>query len=143
MSTFGCCNSAVEPACVLREVCTVQIVTIFAISDVTTQALGRALDGLEARQRAISSNVANIETPGYQSRIVSFEDGLRAAIRSGDPMSASFEVDRSTAPTRLNGNNVNLDVELMESSQTVLLQRLLTQSLSSKYSMMRTAISGR
>lgn len=117
--------------------------TIFAISDVTTQALGRALDGLEARQRAISSNVANIETPGYQSRIVRFEDGLRAAIRSGEPLSASFEVDRSTAPTRLNGNNVNLDVELMESSQTVLLQRLLTQSLSSKYSMMRTAISGR
>jgi flagellar basal-body rod protein FlgB len=118
-------------------------VTIFAISDVTTRALGRALDGLEARQRAIASNVANVETPGYQARIVRFEDGLRAAMRSGDPLSSTIEVDRSTAATRTNGNNVNLDVELMENSQAVLMQRLLTQSLTSKYSMMRTAISGR
>ncbi|MFK7918447.1 MAG: flagellar basal body rod protein FlgB [Ilumatobacter sp.] len=117
--------------------------TIFAISDTTSRALGRALDGLDARQQATASNVANIETPGYQARVVRFEDSLRAAFRSGNPLSSSIETDRSMAPTRLNGNNVNLDVELMESSQTVLVQRLLTQSLSSKYSMMRTAISGR
>lgn len=117
--------------------------SIFAISDATTQALGRALDGLEARQRAIASNVANIETPGYQARRVNFEDGLRAAMAAGDPSSASIEVERSLAATRLNGNNVNLDVEVMESSETVLLQRLVTQSLTSKYSMLRTAISGR
>lgn len=117
--------------------------TIFAISDVATRALGRALDGLDARQRAIASNVANVETPGYQARIVRFEDDLRRAMLSGDPVSSSIQVERSTAPTRLNGNNVNLDVELMESSETVLAQRLITQSLASKYSMMRTAISGR
>lgn len=117
--------------------------TIFAISDVATRALGRALDGLDARQGAIASNVANVETPGYQARIVRFEDDLRLAMRAGDPMSSSIEVDRSVAATRLNGNNVNLDMELMESSQTVLAQRLITQSLASKYSMLRTAISGR
>lgn len=117
--------------------------TIFAISDNTSRTLGRALDGLDARQQATASNIANIETPGYQARIVRFEDDLRAAMRSGDPLSSSIEVDRSQAATRLNGNNVNLDVELMESSQTVLVQRLITQALSSKYSMMRTAISGR
>ncbi len=117
--------------------------TIFAISDQTTAVLGRALDGLEARQRAIASNVANIETPGYQARTVNFEDGLRDALRSGDLRDAAITFDHSLAPTRLNGNNVNLDVEVMESSETVLLQRLVTQSLTSKYSMLRTAISGR
>ena len=117
--------------------------TIFAISDATTQALGRALDGLDARQRAIASNIANLETPGYQAEVVRFEDALRSAIRSGEPLSASIDSTRSLAPTRLNGNNVNLDMELMESSETVLLQRLVTQSLTSKYSMMRTAIQGR
>lgn len=117
--------------------------SIFAISDATTQALGRALDGLDARQRAIASNIANVETPGYQARVVNFEDGLRAAMASGDPDSASIQVERSMAPTRLNGNNVNLDVEVMESSETVMLQRLVTQSLTSKYSMLGTAITGR
>jgi len=118
-------------------------VTIFAISDVATRALGRALDGLDARQGAIASNVANVETPGYQARIVRFEDDLRRAMNNGDPMSSTIEIDRSVAATRLNGNNVNLDMELMESSQTVLAQRLITQSLASKYSMLRTAIQGR
>ena len=117
--------------------------TLFAISDATTQVLGHALDGLDARQRAIASNVANLETPGYQARVVRFEDSLRAALRTGDLGAASVEVDRSLAPTRANGNNVNLDVELMESSEAVLMQRLLTQSLSSKYSMLRTGIMGR
>lgn len=125
------------------EVRTVSVMPLFAISDSTTQALDRALDGLEARQRAIASNIANLETPGYQSRVVNFEDSLRSAIGDGDPQSASIEFGRSVAPTRANGNNVNLDVELMESSEAVLLQRLLTQSLTSKYSMMNTAISGR
>lgn len=117
--------------------------TIFAIADTTTQALGRALDGLDARQRAIAANVANLETPGYQAKTVSFEDDLRAAMRRGDPSAASVEVGRSVAPTRINGNNVNLDIELMESSETVLVQRVLTQTLSSKYGMLSTAITGR
>ncbi|MFK8025271.1 MAG: flagellar basal body rod protein FlgB [Ilumatobacter sp.] len=117
--------------------------SIFAISDSTTQVIGRALDGLEARQRTIAANVANIETPGYQARTVNFEDGIREAMASGDMSRARIDVEQSLAPTRLNGNNVNLDMEVMESSQTVLLQRLLTQSITSKYSMMRTAISGR
>ncbi len=117
--------------------------SIFAISDVTTQALGRALDGLDARQRAIASNIANIETPGYQARIVRFEDALRSAMRSGEPTSASISETRSLAPTRMNGNNVNLDMELMESSEAVLLQRTLTQTLTGKYGMLRVAITGR
>ncbi|MEM8747398.1 MAG: flagellar basal body protein [Actinomycetota bacterium] len=117
--------------------------SIFSISDATTQTIGRALDGLDARQRAIASNIANVETPGYQARSVNFEDGLREAMRRGDPMSATIDVTRSMAPTRLNGNNVNLDFELLESSEAVLQQRMLTQTLTSKYSMLGTAIRGR
>ena len=46
-------------------------------------ALHSALDGLSLRQRAIADNVANINTPGYTARRVSFEQALSAAVGHG------------------------------------------------------------
>ncbi len=116
---------------------------IIPISDSTTSALHRALDGLDRRQQAIASNLANLETPGYLAREVSFEQNLRDAIASGRPADAAISVDRSLAPTRLNGNNVNIDVELMAASETKLRQQLAIEGLNAKYRLLRTAITGR
>ena len=54
----------------------------YMLSDITTVALERSLSGAYARQLAIADNVANIETPGYQAKEVSFEQNLRAAIEA-------------------------------------------------------------
>ena len=45
--------------------------------DHATSILEKALDGLTSRQSAISSNLANIDTPGYQAVTVDFETALR------------------------------------------------------------------
>ncbi len=116
---------------------------IIPISDTTTSALHRALDGLDRRQQATVANLANLETPDYHAREVSFEESLRAAISDGRPADAAISVDRSLAPTRLNGNNVNIDVELMTASETKLRQQLAIEGLNAKYRLLRTAISGR
>jgi flagellar basal-body rod protein FlgB len=44
--------------------------------DPTTAILTQALGGLSSRQAAISSNLANIDTPGYQAESVDFETAL-------------------------------------------------------------------
>jgi flagellar basal-body rod protein FlgB len=113
-----------------------------AIGDGTTRALHVAIDGLDLRGRAISSNVANLETPDYLAREVDFESSLRAALAAGDPTDASVAFSRSLAPTRINGNNVNIDFELMAASENVLRQRLAVQALNGKYALVRTAITG-
>lgn len=113
------------------------------ISDSTSVILRQALDGLQRRQDAITANVANLETPGYLSRNVDFESSLRAAIETGQPERFAVTEQRSLAATRLNGNNVNIDREILLGSETVLRQRLVIQGLNSKYSILRTAISGR
>lgn len=113
------------------------------ISDATSVTLRQALDGLQQRQDAIAANVANLETPNYLAREVNFEDSLRAAVDSGDPNSFAVSEQRSTAATRLNGNNVNIDNEIMLGSETLLRQRLVIQGLNSKYAILRTAIMGR
>ena len=44
-----------------------------------TKYLAAALRGLEAQRQAAEHNIANIETPGFRARRVSFESSLRAA----------------------------------------------------------------
>ncbi|MDJ0767454.1 MAG: flagellar basal body protein [Ilumatobacter sp.] len=117
--------------------------TISPISDLASSALRAALDGLDRRQQAIAANIANLETPGYLAEEVRFEDSLRAAIAAGDPAQSSVTVDRSLAPTRLNGSNVNIDMEVLAASENVLRQRLAIQGLNAKYQLLRTAITGR
>jgi flagellar basal-body rod protein FlgB len=50
--------------------------------DRTTMILSQALDGLTARQSAISSNLANIDTPNYTPQSVDFETALQRELAS-------------------------------------------------------------
>jgi flagellar basal-body rod protein FlgB len=52
------------------------------ISSLTTDVMGKALDGLAKRHTAISGNLANVDTPKYKRREVDFEGALASAIQS-------------------------------------------------------------
>lgn len=58
------------------------------ISSLTSQVMNKALDGLSMRHKAIASNLANVDTPGYRRRDVSFEDRLQSAIQKEQGNSA-------------------------------------------------------
>jgi flagellar basal-body rod protein FlgB len=116
--------------------------SISAISDGVTAALHAAINGLDARGRAINANVANLETPGYHAAEVDFETSLRAALTRGDGSDVRVETSNSLAATRANGNNVNIDFELMAAQENGLRQQLTVQALNAKYALLRTAISG-
>lgn len=140
----------------------------YMLSDITTVALERSLSGAYARQLAIADNLANIETPGYQAKEVSFEQSLRAAIRAersasgmGTPTPAqrvpdclgvgarrrSIEavqprVGPKNAPARPDGNSVNLEAEMVAMSKNSLHYKMLARLLAKKLRMMRRAING-
>ena len=50
------------------------------ISSFTNNVVTKALDGRSARHTAISSNLANVDTPNYAKQSVSFEGQLQQAI---------------------------------------------------------------
>lgn len=50
------------------------------VSSFTNQVVQKAMDGHWQRHSAISSNMANVETPHYKRQKVSFENQLGAAI---------------------------------------------------------------
>jgi flagellar basal-body rod protein FlgB len=108
--------------------------------DVTASAIHSALSGLAARQRAIADNVANVETPGFTAGRVDFEDSLRAALAAGDPSRVTVSNRRSSEPTGMNGNNVKLDDEVVELTETGLRYQLMIEAMNKKFALVRTAI---
>ncbi|WP_182112590.1 MULTISPECIES: flagellar basal body rod protein FlgB [unclassified Actinotalea] len=102
-------------------------------------AMSSALDGLALRQRVIADNVANIQTPGYRAGRVSFEAALARAVGDG---SGAVTASRSQSldPTRLDGNNVNLDTETLTNIETNLRYELATRAMDGTFSKLRTAM---
>ncbi|MGH3704251.1 MAG: flagellar basal body rod protein FlgB [Agromyces sp.] len=109
------------------------------LDSVTALALSSALDGLAERQRAIANNIANVNTPGYRAQRVSFEAALAASVESGDGR-VSARVADSLEPTKLNGNNVNLDTETLSNIDTVLRYQFATQAANGQFTSLRTAM---
>jgi flagellar basal-body rod protein FlgB len=112
------------------------------LDDLTSATVHQALVGLAARQRVIADNIANIETPGHLAGRVLFEDTLRSAVEAGTPGQAAPVVARSLEPTRLNGNNVNLDHETLANVDTGLRYQLMLRALDGKYAVLRNVIQG-
>lgn len=106
---------------------------------VSVNALDSALDALALRQRISADNVANLQTPGFRAQRVMFEDELASAVRRGDG-AVTASVERSLEPTRLDGNNVNLDTETLLQIDTNLRYQLATQAMTGTFSSVRTAM---
>jgi flagellar basal-body rod protein FlgB len=110
--------------------------------DVASATLHQALNGLATRQRVIADNIANIQTPGFQAERVMFEDSLAQAVAAGDPTTARTDIKWSLEPTRLDGNNVNLDHETLSNVDTGLRYELMLRALDNKYGLLRSVIKG-
>lgn len=50
------------------------------LRSLTGDVIAKGLDGHYARQKAIVSNIANAETPGYKARSVNFQNDLKEAL---------------------------------------------------------------
>ena len=103
----------------------------------TTDLLAAALQAEALRQRAIASNIANIETPGYRRLGVKFEERLAKAMdQSGgkvDVRKVEPEVyePRDTL-VKANGNDVNLEHAIGEMVKNTLRHETLARLLIKK-----------
>jgi flagellar basal-body rod protein FlgB len=109
------------------------------LESVTSAALGSALDGLALRQRTIADNIANVNTPNYRAKRVVFESALAKSVAEGEGR-VTAEVKRSLEPTRIDGNNVNLDTETLSNIDTVLRFQFAAQAAGNEFSAMRAAL---
>lgn len=124
---------------------------------ITTALYQKALDGTWQRQKAISNNIANEETPGYKAVKVSFEKELDLQVKKLQTNSGtaaeqvqninsikssniSAQADTSTS-ARADENNVDLDAENVEMSKTTMQYYYLVRGITDNYSRLKYAIS--
>jgi flagellar basal-body rod protein FlgB len=98
-----------------------------------------AIEFAREHHQVISQNVANVNTPEYKARTISFDEFLA----SGKSGSADFTIEYVQGlPTRNDGNNVDMDRELANLKKNAMAHQTLTQLLGTQISIMQRAISG-
>ena len=115
------------------------------------QLAQRFLDAAALRQNAIASNLANLETPGYHRIDVSsnFEAQLKASFDSGQldtaansVISPSMEQDPLARSIRPDGNNVDVDKELLAMDKNTTNYNYLSDVVTHNIKQLKLAISG-
>ncbi|MCB0112532.1 MAG: flagellar basal body rod protein FlgB [Caldilineaceae bacterium] len=131
-------------------------------SDLSLTLLQKGLDALSERQTVIAHNVANVETPGYKASDVAFEDSLRRALHSGADLGmqttdpdhltaagarqqeiseiAHTTYRRNQTSMRKDGNNVDIENEMLDLAETGLRYQAMTSLASKKLAMLRMVV---
>jgi flagellar basal-body rod protein FlgB len=108
------------------------------------ELLGSALNASEKSHRVVSQNIANVNTPGFKTKRVDFQEMLKR-LHLEDPSSDASELPVETPDglvERVDGNNVNLEKEISELKKNAMAYQAYTHLLASRLSTMRRAISG-
>lgn len=133
--------------------------SLFTLTD---RLLSRALDGVAARQRVTAHNIANANTPGYKRYILSFEASLKEALEGKSsrriegrtthprhiPIGSApkrpedaWTIRRDTTTAMRNdGNNVDIEAELVQSIKDQVYYQALAEMVSRRFAMLRSAI---
>lgn len=114
----------------------------------------KAMDGLSSRRNVISQNVANVDTPGYHALELNFEAALQKSLSSTPKMSMALTHEnhqlskndasgpfqaklRSGGTERADGNNVDIDQELVEMTETGIRYSALSTAVSKKLNLLK------
>jgi flagellar basal-body rod protein FlgB len=109
--------------------------------DSTQLALEAAMRGSSLRQTLLTSNLANVNTPGYQRRDVDFHAALRAAEASGSVADVGFQPTVETGHVmRPDGSGVDPDQESAALAENALDYQALVQVAEARNAILQTAM---
>lgn len=127
-------------------------------ADKTPLVLKKALDSQSERHLLISSNISNIDTPGYRAKDIDFKGALKAALGAGDGLALRTTHRGHIGPNKSdirdlkaepfvesdapksNGNNVNIDKEMMKLAENQISYNATVQMMSKRRSIILASI---
>ncbi|WP_017185479.1 flagellar basal body rod protein FlgB [Alkalibacillus haloalkaliphilus] len=120
----------------------------------TIQNLQKGLDYSAVKNQTIGHNIANVDTPNYKAKQVSFKDHLESAgfeaKRTNDRHLTFSNVDRPYSVTARqdvtynnNGNSVDIDREMSELAKNQLYYEALTERINGKFNSIKSVVGGR
>ena len=137
------------------------MVSKFLFDGTVVPELERALDAQSLRHRVHANNIANVNTPCYRAREVSFEDEYKRYLATSSATPATTDEDHipmgqrhidrvrptvELAESRGNGsgiNNVDIDHEMAELSKANMRYEMDIALLTKQFTRLRNAIKGR
>ena len=118
--------------------------------------IGRGLNASWTKNEVISSNIANIDTPGYKRKEVTFGDLLNGELSNLSSLNrthpkhypgknvgsenAIITTDMSTTNMRTDENNVNIDEEMSELSKNQIYYNVLIQRANGEINKLQSVI---
>ncbi|MDF2820733.1 MAG: hypothetical protein K0R15_1174 [Clostridiales bacterium] len=112
----------------------------------------KAINATSLRQQAISSNIANVDTPGYKRQDVIFESMLQDALKMNgnnvkkinlDSISPKLVTDRSNMSYRMDKNNVDIDTETAAAAKNQLRYNALIDRVISGFDRITSSMKNR
>jgi flagellar basal-body rod protein FlgB len=106
----------------------------------------KSLDALWMRQKVITNNIANVDTPNFKKSEVEFEDfldkSMLGATENDSEKIPDTRVKTSTDTSEgKDGNNVNIDKEYMELYRDQLQYAFMIRKLSDQFSNVKLVLS--
>ena len=96
----------------------------------------RYMNVLSTRQKLVAANIANADTPGYQTKDIDFQAELENQIGSSNPN----VMEVPGLKTKNDGNNVNVDREARLLAENALRFSVASNLARAELSMVRSAI---
>jgi flagellar basal-body rod protein FlgB len=130
----------------------------------SVNTLQKGLNASWLRNEVISNNIANVDTPGFKASRVRFEDLMASAVENGADSGTGMEVTNErhiqggqasafeqvepeiitdeTTSVRLDGNNVNIENEMVELAKNSIEYYATVSKINSEFRKLNTAING-
>jgi flagellar basal-body rod protein FlgB len=123
----------------------------------TVSTLEKALNYSSAKQKVISQNIANVDTPNYKAKDVSFkatfEQALGQSFHANRSDARHFEfgsrvssgpgmVTKKNVNYNENGNSVDLDKEMADLATNQIYYNALTERINGKFNSLQSVIRG-
>ena len=101
-----------------------------------TDHIERYLDLLSTRQKLVTSNIANGDTPGYKTKDIEFQFEFMSLVKGTNPE----VIEPAGLVEKPDGNNVSIDRESRMLAETAIRFNLATNLLRGQLAMVRNAI---
>lgn len=109
--------------------------------------VNKAIDATLTRKALISQNISNVDTPNYKRQDIDFEAVLAKEIKSKgisnidlNQLNASIYTDKQTASYRMDGNNVDIEVERSEETKVELRYNTLVTRITAQLNRFQTTL---
>ncbi len=109
--------------------------------------VNKAIDATLTRGELISQNISNVDTPNYKRKDINFEGILSKELESKrvqeldlERLNAPVYVDKETSFYRMDGNNVDIDVERSEATKVELRYNTLVTRITAQLNRFDTVL---